>query len=808
NGHSYFYALSEILENAKETIWIADWWLTPELFLRRPPSEHPEYRLDRLLLRKAEQGVKIMVMVYKEVVQTMTMSSAHTKHFLEDLHENISVMRHPDHLGGEVTMFWSHHEKIVVVDNLIACIGGLDICFGRWDTGSFPLSDVHPTDFSRTLFPGQDYNNARISDFVEVDRWAANNSARGEIARMPWHDVHSMLIGPAVLDVAMHFAERWNFVRGLKYGHKSRYPLLSFPRPTDPDDAIVRHPHFSKFAEFGEHFHVHRKEPGEDGAWPPPVGGTGGKGTARVQVLRSAADWSHGIHPKESSIQNAYCQMILEAKAFVFISNQFFITATGTDAKAPVKNLVGQAIVQRVLSAAKNGEKFKVVILIPAIPGFAGDLNGNSGTLAILGAQYFSLCRGGNSIFEVLEREGVNPHDFVEVYNLRSFDRINYDPQRIRRMEEASGVSLFQAQAALARVYLGADALKSELEKNKVVKFVIPQEGGEAAMLEQEKKGAKPNPVIEIPLPQSYDEAWETVRRFERADPRQEQIADSVAHHSQAGTRGLQSEPWSGDEASERNAFVTEELYIHSKVLIVDDQRVLIGSANINDRSLNGDHDSEIACVYEDFEDVIDSRMNGKPVKVSRFAATLRRQLYKDHLGLAPPEMCPPGGSEPVTAAMRAVGYPHDDTTMSPEDELVMDPLDPRTEALLRDTAAKNADIFNEVFHCVPSKDVENWAQAPFVPPAPIKPGHVASLDMPVSHIKSRLSEVRGHVVTAPLNFLREGKAPPGLALFVHKKVDAVLLARIRDRFVRGVPAERLLEVSTEVNALTLAIYL
>jgi hypothetical protein len=44
-----------------------DWWLTPELYLRRPPAYHPEWRLDRLLKRKAEQGVKIHVVVYKEV---------------------------------------------------------------------------------------------------------------------------------------------------------------------------------------------------------------------------------------------------------------------------------------------------------------------------------------------------------------------------------------------------------------------------------------------------------------------------------------------------------------------------------------------------------------------------------------------------------------------------------------------------------------------------------------------------------------------------------------------------------------------
>lgn len=324
-------------------------------------------------------------------------------------------------------------------------------CFGRWDLGSFPLSDLHPTDFSRTLFPGQDYNNARHEDFVEVDKWAANNTSRAEVPRMPWHDVHSMIVGPSVLDVAQHFVERWNFICHLKYRHKSRYPLLAFPHIDGLNDGITRHPHFERLKEEGRHYFCHHREPGEDGAYPPPVGGTGTKGTTRVQVLRSSSDWSHGIHPTEASIQTAYCQMITEAKSFVMISNQFFIAGTGVDAKSPVQNLVGQAIVQRVLRAAKEGKRFKVVILIPAIPGFAGDLKGNSGTLAILGAQYMSLCRGGNSIFELIQREGVDPGAYIEVYNLRSFDRLNYDPQRIKRMEEASGVTLFQAQAALAR---------------------------------------------------------------------------------------------------------------------------------------------------------------------------------------------------------------------------------------------------------------------------------------------------------------------------------------------------------------------
>ncbi len=48
----------------------------------------------------------------------------------------------------------------------------------------------------------------------------------------------------------------------------------------------------------------------------------------------------------------------------------------------------------------------------------------------------------------------------------------------------------------------------------------------------------------------------------------------------------------------------TEIVYIHSKVMIVDDRVALIGSANINDRSLMGDRDSEIAIIVEDSEEI------------------------------------------------------------------------------------------------------------------------------------------------------------------------------------------------------------
>lgn len=63
----YMWAVSIALEAAEEVIYIEDWWLSPELFLRRPPLTNQEWRLDAILKRKAEAGVKIYVIVYKEV---------------------------------------------------------------------------------------------------------------------------------------------------------------------------------------------------------------------------------------------------------------------------------------------------------------------------------------------------------------------------------------------------------------------------------------------------------------------------------------------------------------------------------------------------------------------------------------------------------------------------------------------------------------------------------------------------------------------------------------------------------------------
>ena len=73
------------------------------------------------------------------------------------------------------------------------------------------------------------------------------------------------------MDIAQHFVERWNFVRGLKYRHDDRYHWLAFPHVVEnpEDESITRHPHFEKFKD-GIKYELHKLHPPEG---PDPHGG-------------------------------------------------------------------------------------------------------------------------------------------------------------------------------------------------------------------------------------------------------------------------------------------------------------------------------------------------------------------------------------------------------------------------------------------------------------------------------------------------------------------------------------------------------
>lgn len=57
DGSSYMTAVADALEGAVEDIFIADWWLSPEIYMKRPTLDGEYWRLDQILLRKAVSSI-------------------------------------------------------------------------------------------------------------------------------------------------------------------------------------------------------------------------------------------------------------------------------------------------------------------------------------------------------------------------------------------------------------------------------------------------------------------------------------------------------------------------------------------------------------------------------------------------------------------------------------------------------------------------------------------------------------------------------------------------------------------------------
>lgn len=401
DGRDYMWNVSRAISMAKDVIYIHDWWLSPELYMRRPACISQKWRLDRLLQRKAQEGVKIFVIVYRNVEAAVPIDSEYTKFSLLNLHPNIFVQRSPNQFKKN-QFFFAHHEKLVIVDHDIAFVGGIDLCFGRWDTPQHPVTDDKPTGFEPDsynlpkdaehcqMFPGKDYSNPRVQDFVRLHEPYEEMYDRSKVPRMPWHDIAMQVVGQPARDLTRHFVQRWNYVR------RGRKPTRPTPFLLPPPDCS-------------------REE----------LEAAGLNGTCEVQMLRSASTWSIGIDETEHSIQSAYVKMIEESDHFVYMENQFFVTSTET-LNVKIVNRIGDALVERAMRAHEKGEDWRAVIIIPLMPGFQNEVNDQDGTSVrlILQCQYRSICRGEHSIFGRLKAAGINPEDYIQFFSLRQWGKL------------------------------------------------------------------------------------------------------------------------------------------------------------------------------------------------------------------------------------------------------------------------------------------------------------------------------------------------------------------------------------------------
>lgn len=142
NGRSYYALVADAISKAKSEVFITGWFLTPEILLTRKATTTPneiDWSLKKACLEIANKGIPVYILIYQEIPQALANNSLRAQKELEGLHKSIHVLRHRSRFTRNV--YWSHHEKTVIIDQNVAFVGGIDLALMRYDDSNHTLYD-------------------------------------------------------------------------------------------------------------------------------------------------------------------------------------------------------------------------------------------------------------------------------------------------------------------------------------------------------------------------------------------------------------------------------------------------------------------------------------------------------------------------------------------------------------------------------------------------------------------------------------------------------------------------------------------
>ncbi len=258
--------IADSLAAARSYVHIAGWHVTADFGLTRDAGA---VRLRDLLGELAER-VDVRVLLWAgSPLPLFTPDRAAVRAVRERLVDGTRVRCALDTLERPMHC---HHEKLVIVDGEVAFVGGIDITSlggDRFDDGDHAMH-----------------------------------------SRLGWHDAAARVSGPAVADVAQHFAMRWREVTG---------ESLAASAP------------------------------------PPPAGEVG------LQVVRTVPERIYESLPHgDFRILESYTRALRAARELVYLESQFLWSAQ-----------VVEILAQKLREPPS--ERFRVVVLLPAKPNNGAD---------------------------------------------------------------------------------------------------------------------------------------------------------------------------------------------------------------------------------------------------------------------------------------------------------------------------------------------------------------------------------------------------------------------------------------------------
>ncbi|CAN4111676.1 unnamed protein product [Withania somnifera] len=411
----------DAIRQARRLIYITGWSVWHKVKLVRYDASVERYTLGDLLKSKSQEGVRVLLLIWDDPTSrsilgyktdgVMATHDEETRSFFK--HSSVKVLLCPRVAGKhhswvkqrEVGVIYTNHQKTVIVDadagnnrrRIMAFVGGLDLCNGRYDTPEHPLFRTLQTVHS------EDYHNPTYA-----------GSTTG-CPREPWHDLHSKIDGPAAYDVLRNFEERW-----LKASKPSGIRKLK----TSFEDDLLRIERMPEILGISDAPSVSSDDPN---GW-------------HVQIFRSIDSNSVKGFPKDPkeatmknlvcgknvlidmSIHTAYVKAIRAAQHFIYIENQYFIGSSfnwSQHKDVGANNLIPMEIALKIAEKIRAHERFAAYIVLPMWP--EGNPTG-AATQRILYWQNKTMQMMYETIYKALEEVGLensySPQDYLNFYCL------------------------------------------------------------------------------------------------------------------------------------------------------------------------------------------------------------------------------------------------------------------------------------------------------------------------------------------------------------------------------------------------------
>ncbi|KAA8522329.1 hypothetical protein F0562_013310 [Nyssa sinensis] len=383
--HDIFNAISQ----ARRLIYITGWSVYHKVTLVRDNGNSTDCTLGDLLKTKSQEGVRVLLLVWDDPTSrnilgyktdgVMQTYDEETRRFFK--HSSVQVQLCPrsatkGHSWAkkqEVETIYTHHQKTVIVDadaghfkrKIIAFVGGLDLCMGRYDTPKHPifstLQTLHKDDYHNPCYTGP---------------------AVG-CPREPWHDLHCQIDGPAAYDILTNFEER-----------VSDAPFLSKDDP--------------------EHWHVQVFR---------SIDSNSVKGFPKDPKDATSRNLVCGKNVLiDMSIHTAYVKAIRSAQHFIYIENQYFLGSSynwNNYRNLGANNLIPMEIALKIANKIRANERFSAYIVIPMWP---EGVPTSTATQRILFWQHNTMQMMYEVIYKALEQEGLEnkyePQDYLNFFCL------------------------------------------------------------------------------------------------------------------------------------------------------------------------------------------------------------------------------------------------------------------------------------------------------------------------------------------------------------------------------------------------------